>query len=62
MEEEHLQLDNHNLEFDLRSYLVYQTQCCPRCMQTLSHGISAGSVDKTHEWMSIDTPYPKSES
>ena len=25
-------------------------------MQTLSHGISAGSVDNTHEWMSIDTP------
>ena len=25
-------------------------------MQTLSHGISAGSVDNTHEWMSVDTP------
>ena len=25
-------------------------------MQTLSHGISTGSVDNTHEWMSVDTP------
>ena len=25
-------------------------------MQTLSHGISAFSVDNTHEWMSVDTP------
>ena len=25
-------------------------------MQTLSHGISAGSVDNNHEWMSVDTP------
>ena len=25
-------------------------------MQTLSHGISAGSVDNTHECMSVDTP------
>ena len=24
-------------------------------MQMLSHGISAGSVDNTHEWMSVDT-------
>ena len=61
MEEEHLQLDNHNFEFDLRSYLVYQTQCFLRCIQTLYHWISAGSVDNTHEWMSVDTPYPKSE-
>ena len=25
-------------------------------MQTLSHGISAVSVNNTHEWMSVDTP------
>ena len=25
-------------------------------MQTLSHGIYAGSVDNTHELMSVDTP------
>ena len=25
-------------------------------MQTLSHGLSVGSVDNTHEWMSVDTP------
>ena len=25
-------------------------------MQTLSHGISTGSIDNTHEWMSDDTP------
>ena len=25
-------------------------------MQTLSHDISAGYVDNTHEWMSVDTP------
>ena len=25
-------------------------------MQTFSHGISTGYVDKTHEWMSVDTP------
>ena len=25
-------------------------------MQTLSHGISVGSVDNIHEWMSVDTP------
>ena len=62
MEEEHLQLYNHNFEFDLGNYLVYQTQRYPHCMQTLSHGISAGSVDNTHESMSVDTPYPKSES
>ena len=49
MEEEHLQLDNHNFEFDLQSYLVYHTQRCPRYMKALSHGISAGSVDNTHE-------------
>ena len=62
MEEEHLQLDNHNFEFDLQSYLVYHTQRCPRYMKALSHGISAGSVDNTHEWISVDTPSPKSES
>ena len=25
-------------------------------MQTISHGIYAGSIDSTHEWMSVDTP------
>ena len=25
-------------------------------MKMLSRGISAGSVDNTHEWMSVDTP------
>ena len=25
-------------------------------MQTRSHGISAGSINNTHEWMSVDTP------
>ena len=25
-------------------------------MQTLSHGISAGFVNNTHEWMSVDNP------
>ena len=25
-------------------------------MQTLSHGISMGSVDNTHEWMSVEPP------
>ena len=25
-------------------------------MQTLSHDISAGSLDNTHEWVSVDTP------
>ena len=25
-------------------------------MQTLFHGISVGYDDKTHEWMSVDTP------
>ena len=62
MEEEHLKSDNNNFEFDLQSYLVYQTQRCSRCMQTLSHGIYAGSVKNTHEWMSVDTPSPKYES
>ena len=55
MKDEHLQYDNHNFEFDLQSYLVYQTQRCPCCMQTLSRGISAGSVNITNEWMSVDT-------
>ena len=62
MEQDHLQLDNHNIEFDLQSYLVYQTQRCPRCMQMRFHGISTGSVDNTHEWMSFDTPSQKSKS
>ena len=26
-------------------------------MQTLSHGIFVGSVDNTHECMSVDTPF-----
>ena len=25
-------------------------------MQTLSRGISPGSVDSTHQWISVDTP------